>query len=83
MLLQDAISLRILELAKENHLTLNQLAERSGLSASSITRTVHHNNRVGNTSTATIYKICVGLNIRLVDFWASPLFDDLETEEEK
>lgn len=78
MQLQQAISLRILELAKETGMTLNQLAERSGLSASSITRTVKNKNRVNNTSTATIFKICVGLNISLLDFWKSPLFENLE-----
>lgn len=83
MRLQQAISLRILELAKENNLTLNQLAERAGLSASSITRTVHAHNRVSNTSTATIFKICTGLNISLVDFWNNPFFEDLEIEDEK
>ena len=83
MKLQQAISLRISELAQENNLTLNQLAERAGLSASSITRTVHAHNRVSNTSTATIHKICVGLNISLLDFWSSPLFENLEIEDEK
>ncbi len=81
MQLQQAISLRILELVKENGMTLNQLAERSGLSASSITRTVKNKNRVSNTSTATIFKICVGLNMSLLEFWNSPLFEELEIEE--
>lgn len=78
--LQQAISLRIQELVKENGMTLNQLAERSGLSASSITRTVKADSSVSNTTTATILKICVGVGIPFKEFWRSPLFEDIEAE---
>ena len=67
MQLQQAISLRIQELVKENGMTLNQLAERSGLSASSITRTVKADSSVG-----------VGIPFK--EFWHSPLFEDIEAE---
>ena len=63
MQLQQAISLRIMELVHENGITLNQLAERSGLSASSITRTVKTNSSVSNTTTGTVLKMCSGLGI--------------------
>ena len=80
MQLQQAISLRIQELVKENGMTLNQLAERSGLSASSITRTVKADSSVSNTTTATILNICVGVGIPFKEFWHSPLFEDIEAE---
>lgn len=80
--LQQAISLRIMELVHENGITLNQLAERSGLSASSITRTVKTNSNVSNTTTGTVLKMCSGLGIPFKAFWESPLFDDIDTIDE-
>lgn len=82
MQLQQAISLRIQELVKENGMTLNQLAERSGLSASSITRTVKADSSVSNTTTGTVLKMCSGLGIPFKAFWESPLFDDIDTVDE-
>lgn len=82
MQLQQAISLRIMELVHENGITLNQLAERSGLSASSITRTVKANSSVSNTTTGTVLKMCSGLGISFKAFWESPLFDDIDTVDE-
>lgn len=82
MQLQQAISLRIMELVHENGITLNQLAERSGLSASSITRTVKTNSNVSNTTTGTVLKMCNGLGIPFKAFWESPLFDDIDTIDE-
>ena len=82
MRLQQAISLRIMELVHENGITLNQLAERSGLSASSITRTVKTNSSVSNTTTGTVLKMCSGLVIPFKAFWESPLFDDIDTIDE-
>ena len=82
MQLQQAISLRIMELVHENGITLNQLAERSGLSASSITRTVKDNSSVSNTTTGTVLKMCSGLGIPFKVFWESPLFDDIDTIDE-
>lgn len=82
MQLQEAISLRIMELVHENGITLNQLAERSGLSASSITRTVKANSSVSNTTTGTVLKMCSGLGIPFKAFWESPLFDDIDTIDE-
>ena len=82
MKLQEAISLRIMELVHENGITLNQLAERSGLSASSITRTVKTNSNVSNTTTGTVLKMCSGLGIPFKAFWESPLFDDIDTIDE-
>ncbi|WP_455192615.1 helix-turn-helix domain-containing protein [Gemmiger sp.] len=82
MQLQQAISLRIMELVHENGITLNQLAERSGLSASSITRTVKANSSVSNTTTGTVLKMCSGLGIPFKAFWESPLFDDIDTIDE-
>lgn len=83
MQLQQAISLRIVELVRENGITLNQLAERSGLSASSITRTVNADSKVNNTTTGTILKICSGLGIQFKSFWESPLFDNIDVTAEE
>ena len=81
--LQEAIRLRILELAAERKWTVNKLAERSGIAPSSLKRTVKPYARVQNTSTATIQKICYGLEIPFKEFWNSKLFDDSNLEYEE
>ena len=77
MLLQEAIKLRILELAAERGYSVNKLAERSGIAPSALKKTVK------NTSTELIARICVGLEIPFKKFWDSPLFDDIETKQQK
>ncbi len=76
MKLQQAIALRISELARQQGWTLNRLAERSGISSSTLNRTVKSYATVKNTTTDTIQKLCYGLGISFREFWNSPLFDD-------
>ena len=51
MLLQEAIKLRILELADERGYSVNKLAERSGIAPSVLKKTVKPYATTKNTST--------------------------------
>lgn len=63
MLLQEAIKLRILELADERGYSVNKLAERSGIAPSVLKKTVKPYATTKNTSTEIVARICVGLGI--------------------
>lgn len=74
----EATKLRILELCKENRITINKLATISGITQSTLSNIVGGRNNSATIS--TIKKICDGLNISIYDFFKSNLFDDLEQE---
>lgn len=74
----EATKLRILELCKENRMTVNKLATISGITQSTLSNIVGGRNNSATIS--TIKKICDGLNISIRDFFKSNLFDNLEQE---
>ena len=74
----EATKLRILELCKENRITINKLATISGITQSTLSNIVGGRNNSATIS--TIKKICDGLNISIHDFFKSNLFHDLEQE---
>lgn len=78
MTIGEATKLRILELCRENKITVNKLATVSGITQSTLSNIVGGRNNSATVS--TIKKLCDGLNISIRDFFASPLFDDLEQE---
>lgn len=82
MRVQEAVRCRIIELAKEQGMTINHLAEISGVTPSTLKYTVAPYARVKNTGVVTIKKLCQGLQIPFAQFWQSPLFDNLDDEEE-
>ena len=71
MRLVDAVYKRILELASERKLNMNELSNLSGVPRSTIVTMT----RSSTTNMSTIYGICDGLNISLKEFFTSPLFD--------
>lgn len=72
MRLVDAVYKRIIELAKKNQLSMNALANLSGVPRTTIITMT----RSSTVKLATIYGICDGLKITLEQFFASPLFDN-------
>lgn len=70
MRLVDAVYKRIEELAKERNLTVNALANLSGIPRPTIVTMT----RSTTVKLSTIYGICDGLNITLEDFFRSSLF---------
>ena len=74
----EAVRRRILALCDQEHLTVNKIATLSGVTQSTLNNIVSGRNN--STTVSTIKKICDGMNISIKDFFASPLFDDLEQE---
>lgn len=74
----EAVRLRILELCQINHLTVNKLATISGITQSTLNNIVSGRNKSATVS--TIKKICDGLEISIIQFFQSILFENLEQE---
>ena len=74
----EATKLRIIQLCKENKITVNKLATVCGITQSTLSNIVGGRNN--STTISTIKKICDGLNISIQEFFASDLFCDLEQE---
>ena len=74
----DIVAGRILDLCKENNITLNKLSTISGVNQSTLNNIVSRVNKCATVS--TVKKICDGLNISLVDFFNTEEFDKLEQE---
>ncbi len=74
----EAIKLRILELCRENRITVNRLSTLSGITQSTLSNITGGRNN--STTISTIKKICDGLEISVQDFFRSELFDNLEQE---
>lgn len=73
-----AVRLRIMELCRENEMTLNRLATVCGVTQSTLNNIVSGRNATATVS--TIQKICDGLEITITDFFTSPLFENIEQE---
>lgn len=72
----EALRLRILELCREQNLTLNRLSIRSGVTQSTVNNIVSGRNHSATLS--TVKKLCDGLGITVEEFFSSELFRDLE-----
>lgn len=78
MRISEAVRLRILELCQQNHITLNRLSTICGITQSTLNNIVSGRN--ATTTVSTVKKICDGLDISILDFFASPFFENLEQE---
>ena len=75
---KEAIANRILQLCKEGNIAVNELANISGVSPSTVYSIL--NEKSQNPGAVTIKKLCDGLEITLGEFFNTPEFDDLEQE---
>ena len=78
MLSKDAVALRFREICEEKNIKTNELANRSGVTPSTVYSMLDSSRR--DVSIRTIKKLCDGLDISLRDFFNCDLFDDLEQE---
>ena len=78
MRVNEAVKQRILNLCKQNNITLNKLSTICGITQSTLNNIISGRN--ATTTVSTIKKICDGLDITIFDFFSSPLFDNLEQE---
>lgn len=75
---KEAVAKRILELCKERGIAINELANISGVSPSTVYSIL--NEKSQNPGAVTIKKLCDGLEITLGEFFSTPEFDSLEQE---
>ena len=74
----EAVKQRILQLCKQNSITVNKLATISGITQSTLNNIVGGRNN--STTISTIKKLCDGLEISIEEFFHSDLFRNLEQE---
>ena len=74
----QAVRERIAELCEEKHITINKLANISGITQQTLNNIMSGRNN--STTISTIQKICDGLEITVIDFFDSPLFLGIEQE---
>jgi len=75
---QEAVSLRITELCKENNITINALSRISAVPPSTLKNIIYGVSK--NPGIVTVKMLCDGLNISLEDFFNSDVFKSLEQE---
>lgn len=78
MELNQAVSQRIQELLKERDMTYYQLHIRSGVPKSTISNLV--NCAYDSVKLRILHEICQGMNVDLVEFFRSPLFNETNLE---
>ena len=78
MKIGEALRLRILELCREKDLSVNALSMQCGITQSTLSNIVSGRNQSATVS--TVKKLCDGLEISIVEFFQSPLFENLEQE---
>ena len=78
MRVNEAVKLRIMELCRTRHITLNKLSTICGITQSTLNNIISGRN--ATTTVSTIQKICDGLEITILEFFSSPFFENLEQE---
>ena len=78
MTVGEAVRYRIIELCSEHNITINKLSTICGITQSTLNNIVSGRNNSATVS--TVKKICDGLNIPIIQFFQSNLFEDLEQE---
>ena len=74
----EAVRARIMELCRERDISVNKLANMSGVTQSTLNNIVSGRNNSATVS--TVKKLCDGLGITIEEFFQSELFRDLEQE---
>lgn len=78
MSVKDAVANRFCQLCREQNININELANKSGVTPSTVYSMLDSKRR--DISITTIKKLCDGLEISLCDFFNSEMFDALEQE---
>ncbi|MGN0779681.1 MAG: helix-turn-helix domain-containing protein [Aristaeellaceae bacterium] len=78
MSVKDAVVQRFQSLCAEKGIRLNELANRSGVTPSSVYSMIDPRRR--EVSITLIKKLCDGLDITLGEFFTAEVFDALEQE---
>ena len=75
---KEAVAARFVELMKELGIKTNELANRSGVTPSSVYSMLDPRRK--EVSVNLVKKLCDGLDITLGEFFSAAVFDDLEQE---
>lgn len=78
MQIGEATRQRIFELCRERQITVNKLSTLCGITQSTLNNVVSGRNK--SVTVSTVQKICDGLEISIVEFFASPLFKNIDQE---
>ena len=78
MTTKEAVSVRIKELCEEHNLTINGIANISGVPPMTVYSIIDHKSK--NPGIVNIKKLCDGFGITLGQFFSTELFDTLEQE---
>lgn len=73
---KEAVAQRIQVLCSERNMAVNALANRCGVSPTTIYSMLNHKSQ--NPGVVSLQKICDGLEISLREFFDDPLFENLE-----
>ena len=76
--IKDVVTERFLKLCEERNISINELANISGVTASTAYSMLNSSRR--DVSIRTIKKFCDGLEITLGEFFSTVEFDGLEQE---
>lgn len=75
---KDAVAKRITELCIERKIMVNAVANKAGISPSTIYSMLNYKSK--NPGVVSLHGICYGLDITLREFFNSDIFDDIEFE---
>ena len=78
MTVKDAVVCRFRQICKQKGVKTNELANRSGVTPSTVYSMMDSSRR--DISIVTIKKLCDGLDMTLGEFFSTPEFDALEQE---
>lgn len=78
MELKEAIAARFSQLCCQRGITVNELANLSGVTPSTVYSMMDPKRH--DISVRTVKKLCDGLELSLGEFFCAPIFDDLEQE---
>ena len=78
MTVKDAVANRFREICKDRNIKPNELANRAGITPSSVYSMLAPKRR--EVSVNLVKKLCDGLDMTLGEFFSTPEFDGLEQE---
>ena len=77
-MIKDIVAERVLQICRERNITINDLANRSGVTPSSVYSMLDHRRK--EVSINLIKKLCDGLDMALGEFFSTEEFDQAEQE---
>lgn len=78
MTIKDATAERVQQLCRERHMRLNELANRAGVTPSSVYSMMDPRRR--EVSVNLVMKLCDGLDLSIRSFYDHSMFDHIDSE---